>query len=104
MRHLLLLSMLFLATALAAQGQTGRHFQRSQRLPTTPADAAAKPVEAATTTVAPVPLQKLRSGRAWPRWHFGRLPQAAPVSSVRAVDASARRSPAHKRGFWRAHG
>lgn len=103
MRHLLLLSMLLLASAVTAQGQTGRHFQRSQRLPATPAAAAAQPVEAAATTAA-VPLQKLRSGRAWPRWHFGRLPQAAPASSVRAVDASARRSPAHKRGFWRAHG
>jgi hypothetical protein len=103
MRQLLLLTILSLATTLAAQGQTGRHFQRSQRTPTTPAAATATAVEASATP-APAPLQKMRSGRAWPRWHYGRLPAAAPASSVQIVDAAARRSPAKKRGFWRAHG
>lgn len=104
MRHLLLLALLSLSTALPAQGQSGRHFQRSPRLPATSAAPSAQPVDAAATTAAPAPLQRMRSGRAWPRWHFGRLPQATPASSVQVVDAAARRSPAKKRGFWRAHG
>ena len=43
------------------------------------------------------PLQKMRSGRAWPRFHFGRLPQAAPTGSVQAVDAPTIKNDADSR-------
>lgn len=102
----LLLAALCCITSLHAQSTSGRHFQRDSRLPQTPAAAAA--VEASASTTAVVPLQKLRSGRAWPRFHFGRLPgpatTAATTTTVRAVDASATRATATRRGFWRAHG
>lgn len=99
----LLLFVLALPTALMAQEQTGRHFQRTSRLPTTPPATATAAAEASTTARV-APLQKLRSGRPWPRHHFGRLPQnSSPVDS-KPVDAAARRAPAQKRGFWRAHG
>ena len=102
MQNLLFAAVLSLATVVSAQSQTGRHFQRDTRLPQTPAAAAA--TEASVATQAAVPLQKMRSGRAWPRFHFGRLPQAAATGSVQAVEATARTTAAQRRGFWRAHG
>jgi hypothetical protein len=105
--HLLLL--LACSAALTAQGRTGRHFQRDTRLSATPA-ATSHPGTAEASSHAPAPtpapLAKLRSGRPWPSFHYSRLP-AEPVHAggdVQAVDAAARRSPAAKRGFWRAHG
>jgi hypothetical protein len=99
----LLLLVLALPSLLTAQEQTGRHYQRASRLPATPPAAATATAEASTTArVAPLP--KMRSGRAWPRYHFGRLPQASSPADSKPVDASAHRSPAAKRGFWRAHG
>lgn len=102
MRNLLFVAVLSLATVVSAQSQTGRHFQRETRLPQTPAAATA--TEASVATKAAVPLQKMRSGRAWPRFHFGRLPQATATGSVQAVDATSRSTTAQRRGFWRAHG
>lgn len=103
--HLLLL--LACTAALTAQGRTGRHFQRETRMPTTPAahsHAGTAEASSHAAAPAPAPLAKLRSGRPWPSFHYSRLPQATPTSSVQAVDASARRGQAAKRGFWRAHG
>jgi len=102
MRNLLFVAVLSLASLVSAQSQTGRHFQRESRLPQTPPATAA--AEASVAKQAAAPLQKMRSGRAWPRFHFGRLPQAAPTGSVQAVDAAARSATAQRRGFWRAHG
>lgn len=102
LRNVLVLALLALPAVLPAQSQTGRHFQRSTRLPVTPAASSVK--EASANTVQALPLQKMRSGRAWPRFHFGRLPQASTSQTSGAVDASARKSNAAKQGFWRAHG
>ncbi|MBM4060467.1 MAG: hypothetical protein FJ265_05135 [Planctomycetes bacterium] len=97
MRHPLLLAVLSLTSLLCAQ-TTGRHFHRDSRLPATPA--AVRVVEAAATTGTVAPLQKLRSGRPWPRHHFGRLPQQAAGPAVQVADAAAR-SAGPRRGFWR---
>ena len=102
LRHVLFLTLLALPAVLSAQSQTGRHFQRSTRLPATPAASAVR--DASTSTAHVAPLQKMRSGRAWPRFHFGRLPQPASTGTRGVVDATAQKSPAQKRGFWRAHG
>lgn len=98
MRILPLLLIAVLTTTLAAQ-QSGRHFRRAERTPPTPAESTA--VDASATTT-PAPLPKLRSGRPWPRFHFGRLPRHnAPATTAGPVDASSSRTPASKRGFWR---
>ena len=102
LRNVLFLALLAIPTVLSAQSQTGRHFQRSTRLPVTPAASTVR--EASASTAQALPLQKMRSGRAWPRFHFGRLPQASASPTSGAVDASARKTGAAKRGFWRAHG
>ncbi|MFY9344732.1 MAG: hypothetical protein WAT39_19730, partial [Planctomycetota bacterium] len=75
-RLLPLLASLLLATVAMAQ-TSGRHFRRESRLPATPA--ASPAVEAAAHAGKMATLHKLRSGRPWPRHHFGRLlrgPQA----------------------------
>ncbi|MBL8753662.1 MAG: hypothetical protein JNK15_10200 [Planctomycetes bacterium] len=95
-RFLTILTCTLLATALSAQ-TSGRHFHRDARTPATPP--AAKAVEASAKSTA-APLQKLRSGRPWPRFHFGRLPQPLPAASATAVDATAKKTQA-PRGFWR---
>jgi len=89
-----------LAATAGAQSTSGRHFHRDSRLPATPA---ASPVaEASARQAGLAPLQKLRSGRPWPRHHFGRLPQAGASSEVQAVDAAHKTpAPAPRRGFWR---
>lgn len=102
LRHVLFFTLLALPAVLSAQSQTGRHFQRSTRLPATPAASAVR--DASDNGAHAVPLQKMRSGRAWPRFHFGRLPQASSSATSGVVDATARKSQAQKRGFWRAHG
>ncbi len=87
---------LVLATALGAQ--TGRHFHRPTRTPNTPPASAT--VEASSTAAA-APLRKLRSGRPWPKHHFGRLPaNTTPQSEAQAVDAS-HGGGSRPRGFWR---
>lgn len=90
---------LALSAVAVAQTPTGRHFLRDSKMPTT----AAQPqvVEASAGKVGVRPLAKLRSGRAWPKFHFGRLPQTSgDGGDVRIVEASARRSSMHGRGFW----
>lgn len=94
----LLLSALF-AVAADAQSTSGRHFHRDPRLPATPAASPVAEASARATTNAP--LAKLRSGRPWPRYHFGRLPTTNAEPTARAVDA-AHREPKTRRGFWRA--
>lgn len=94
--------LLVLAGAALAQVPSGRHFQRDSRLPVTAAQPQVQAVEASAVTKVVAPLPKLRSGRAWPRFHYGRLPVAATASAgdVQVVDASASRSHAAPRGFW----
>ena len=101
MRHLLIAAVLTLATLLPSQSPSGRHFQRDSRLPETPKASAVKD---ASSSRAAAPLQKLRSGRAWPKFHYGRLPAEPAQKGVQAVDASVRTTTARRRGFWRAHG
>ena len=105
MRILTVVCLLALTVAASAQQRSGRHFHHESRLPVTPA--ATKAVEATTQRhVKPIP--KLRSGRAWPRFHFRRLPAAkASVETSKqpgTVDAAAQKSPQQsaKRssGFW----
>jgi hypothetical protein len=93
-----------LATFAAAQ-TSGRHFHRDSRLPATP-PAATKSASDATATTAAVPLRKLRSGRPWPRHHFGRLPApaATPPADAKPIDAAHDSAPPTTqgpRGFWR---
>jgi hypothetical protein len=101
MRILPLLVLTLLTTALGAQ-TSGRYFRRDSRLPQTPA--ASPVVDASVTATAnPAPLRKLRSGRPWPRHHFGRLPEpVSPATGARAVDANATKGTTQRRGFWRA--
>jgi hypothetical protein len=104
MRTFLLLAILSCTTLLHAQ-TSGRTFRRDARTPATPAASTA--VEASASTKAPAPLQKLRSGRAWPRYHHGRLPQPQVAKATTVpTDASSRPAaasvrPVDKRGFWR---
>lgn len=99
MRFSPLLCLVLLTVTAAAQSTSGRHFHRDSRLPATPA---ASPVaEASAHTATSTPLAKLRSGRPWPRHHFGRLPTANPEPASRAVEAS-HHQPTSRRGFWRA--
>lgn len=102
MRQLLIAAILSFATLLPAQSKSGRHFQRESRLPETPK---ASLVAEASSSRAAAPLQKLRSGRAWPKFHYSRLPAAQGQKGAQAVEASVRTtSTARRRGFWRAHG
>ena len=103
MRNLLLLLLLFaLPASLTAQGPTGRHFVRPERTAATPAALPAPAaVEATASKHAVAPLPKVRSGRPWPSYHFGRLPQSEGPATAQAVDASAHRTAPRHRGFWR---
>jgi hypothetical protein len=92
--------LLTLAGTALAQVPSGRHFQRDSRLPVTAAQPQVQVVEASAATKVVAPLPKLRSGRAWPRFHHGRLPVAAALSDVQVVDASATRAGTARRGFW----
>jgi hypothetical protein len=94
------LLLLTVTGSVLAQVPTGRHFQRDSRLPVTAAQPQVQVVEASAATTAVAPLPKLRSGRAWPRFHYGRLPAAAAATEVQVVDASAARTGASRRGFW----
>jgi len=103
MRHLTLIAIVLLTSFASAQ-TTGRHFRRDERTPQTPAAAPQAPASdaaARTTTTKVVPLRKLRSGRAWPSYHFGRLPQNTTPAGDGPVDASAKSTTAQRRGFWR---
>ena len=102
MRHLTLIAIVLLTSFASAQ-TSGRHFRRDERTPQTPAAAPQAPASeaAARTTTKVVPLRKLRSGRAWPSYHFSRLPQNATPAGEGPVDASAKSSTAQRRGFWR---
>lgn len=103
-RRLLSLAVLLtlLAAALPAQHRSGRSFLRSDRTPATPAAPQVVEATANRTTAADAPLARLRSGRAWPRHHFGRLPVTPAVgATAQAADASVRRQPTRRRGFWR---
>lgn len=103
MRHLTLIAIALLTTFASAQ-TTGRHFRRDERTPQTPAAAPQAPASdaaARTTTTKVVPLRKLRSGRAWPSYHFSRMPQNATPAGEGPVDASAKSTTAQRRGFWR---
>lgn len=103
MRHLLLIALLALPTTLAAQAQTGRHYQRQSRMVETKAAPAAQDATAQKQEPAPVaPLRKLRSGRAWPSWHFTReVTTEAPASPTEASAQPPRLlHPADKKGFW----
>lgn len=104
MRILPLLLSLLLGAFASAQ-TTGRHFHRDERTPATPPTPAASPAGTAEASAkapaaAPAPLQKLRSGRAWPSYHYRRLPanQAAPKDGP--VDASSSSTNKPRRGFW----
>lgn len=98
MRILPLVFVCLLPTLALAQVNSGRHFHRDSRLPSTPPASAA--VEASAQQGL-APLAKLRSGRPWPRHHFGRLPVAETPSTTQAVDATLKTTPS-RRGFWRA--
>jgi hypothetical protein len=107
MRILTVVSILALTVTVSAQQRSGRHFHRESRLPST---AAKSEVVEATTKVHVKPIKKLRSGRAWPRYHFSRLPAAkalVPATSKPAVVDAAATKPAKptkptvvRRGFW----
>lgn len=104
MRPLTLIAIALLTTFASAQ-TTGRHFRRDDRTPQTPAAAPQAPASDAaartTTTTKVVPLRKLRSGRAWPSYHFSRMPQNATPAGDGPVDASAKTTTTQRRGFWR---
>ncbi|MFO1076507.1 MAG: hypothetical protein U1E73_02140 [Planctomycetota bacterium] len=89
-----------LATALTAQQQSGRHFQRPSRTVATPATAPV--VEAAAKTAVRVePLRRLRSGRAWSTHHFSR--RAEPTAPrTNAVEAS-QRPGVRRSAVWGRH-
>ncbi len=95
-----------LLTSLGLAQTTGRHFRRDPRTPSTPAAATTQAADAsARTTTTVAPLQKLRSGRPWPRHHFSRLPETPATTTAgtagQPVDASHRAMPSQRRGFWR---
>ncbi|MCB9886240.1 MAG: hypothetical protein H6838_12150 [Planctomycetes bacterium] len=92
------LFLVILAAAASAQSPSGRHFLRDSRMPTTAA--AAPVVEAAATRRVVSPLPKMRSGRAWPRFHFGRLPAARSATSATRIEEAAVTRPVVRRGFW----
>ncbi len=102
MRSMLLLAALALASATLTAQQTGRHFQRPERLPVTPAaqPEAAQPQTAEASAPARVaPERRLRSGRAWSSFRFGRLPRQAGAGEPGYVEASAKR-PHRRTPFW----
>ena len=92
-----------LLTTLGLAQTTGRHFHRDSRTPMTAPAAATKAAEASATTATIAPLQKLRSGRPWPRHHFQRLPETAPTRTGQGqpIDAAHGPLPQQRRGFWR---
>lgn len=94
------LTLFVLLAALPAQERTGRHYHRESRLPTTAATAPVAEASAGKVERKVAPLGRLRSGRAWPRFHFTRLP-ATPAAGAVPVEASAGQTT-RKRGFWRA--
>jgi hypothetical protein len=104
MRPLILIAIALLTTFASAQ-TTGRHFRRDERTPQTPAAAPQAPASDAaartTTTTKVAPLRKLRSGRAWPSYHFSRMPQNTTPAGDGPVDASAKTTTTQRRGFWR---
>jgi hypothetical protein len=103
MRPLILTAIALLTTFASAQ-TTGRHFRRDDRTPQTPAAAPQAPASdaaARTTTTKVVPLRKLRSGRAWPSYHFSRMPQNTTPAGDGPVDASTKTTTTQRRGFWR---
>lgn len=103
MRPLILIAIALLTTFASAQ-TSGRRFRRDERTPPTPAAAPQAPASEAaarTTTTKVAPLRKLRSGRAWPSYHFSRMPQNATPAGDGPVDASAKSANAPRRGFWR---
>lgn len=92
------LILLVLVATAHAQSPSGRHFLRDSRMPTTAA--AAPVVEASSAQRTVLPLAKMRSGRAWPRFHFGRLPGSVGEASVTRVQEAAATRPVVRRGFW----
>lgn len=94
-----------LLCAFASAQTTGRHFRRDERTPATPPAAAPSPTgttEASAKAPAPqaAPLQKLRSGRAWPSYHYRRLPPNQAPAKDGPVDASSSSTNKPRRGFW----
>lgn len=87
-----------LMTLLALQSQSGRSFHRVSRLPVT--EPATQVVEASTLRQERLPLVRMRSGRAWSRFHHSRLPQAGALRpEVDVVDASTPQR-FERRGYW----
>lgn len=104
MRTLAVLAVLFLLPASLFAQQSGRHFHRPSRTPTTAA-ATTQPAEAAartTETQRVAPMRKLRSGRAWSSWHYSRLPQSPATGAQKpsVTDASASRTAPRRSAFW----
>ncbi|MCA8976893.1 MAG: hypothetical protein KDC98_19375 [Planctomycetes bacterium] len=81
----------FLSAQSPTSGQSGRAFLRPSRMPATAASSPATATDAGVT-VSVQPLRRLRSGRAWSRFHFSRTPTAVPTT-IAAVDASAGAKP-----------
>ena len=100
MRFAKLLFATLLASALTAQEQTGRHFQRPERAVATPAASAAVDAAAKTQSVRVAPLPKLRSGRAWSAHHFSRRAEA-PATEPKPTAVEASKGPETRRtAFW----
>lgn len=101
MRHLLLLAVLAIPSLLPAQGQSGRHFLRTQRAPVTAAADATQVTDAAVRSQRVEPLRRLRSGRAWSAFHFSRRPVTpAAGAAATTVEASAARGTTRRSPFW----
>lgn len=101
MRIAILLSLTMLASTVCAQ-TSGRHFRRTDRTPDTPPAATRAAADASASTRPVAPLPKLRSGRAWPSHHFGRLPRpAVGTGEAKPVDAAHPAPAPRRRGFWR---
>lgn len=93
-----------LLCAFASAQTTGRHFHRDERTPVT-SSAATSPAgtteASAKAPAAPAaPLRKLRSGRAWPSYHYRRLPPNQAPAKDGPVDASSSSTTKPRRGFW----
>ena len=105
LRTTLILAALFLFSASLMAQQSGRHFRRTDRTPSTPVAAAQGQAADATArdscTQRIQPLRRLRSGRAWSAYHFSRMPQSSPAPSCRSVtEASATKGATRKSLFW----
>lgn len=98
----ILVALFLLPAALMAQ-QSGRHFRRAERMPSTPT-ATAQPVDAAAKPSAShrvEPMRKLHSGRAWSLHHYSRMPHSSPApTGPCATDASANKGQKRKSPFW----